>query len=316
MKYREKDLTFDLNEEEKTAIVEKCANHIKPTKYEIPATVSHNGIDYAVTGIAGYAFKKHTEMTAITIPNGVKYIGEWAFWNCGMLESIVIPDSVTMIEAGAFEACHNLKNVELTDNIEIIDDWAFRSCTSLEHINVSPTTEIGENVFYQTPLEHIVEEADLKFIVNDVTHHASVYITDGAASGFSGKKAIPEKIHYNNTDYTVARIGDNAFCNCSKLEQINIPDSITEIAWSAFANCNALKSIAIPKSVTEIKPFAFGNCLNLVSVTLPDSVTSLEKNVFKGCMHLTEIRIPGTDKAFPLWVSLMESEYADLVQIV
>ena len=41
--------------------------------------------------------------------------------------------------------------------------------------------------------------------------------------------AIPEKVTYNGTEYTVTTIADKAFANCTSLESISIPGSVTSI---------------------------------------------------------------------------------------
>lgn len=45
------------------------------------------------------------------IPNGIKTIGHYAFWDCIGLTEIDIPSSVTSIEEGGFYNCENLKKV-------------------------------------------------------------------------------------------------------------------------------------------------------------------------------------------------------------
>lgn len=58
----------------------------------------------------------------------------------------------------------------------------------------------------------------------------------------------------------MTKIGDSAFRDCSSLESIKIPDSLTWIEDSAFAGCSSLKSIDIPDSVTRIENDAFKEC--------------------------------------------------------
>jgi hypothetical protein len=45
----------------------------------------------------------------------------------------------------------------------------------------------------------------------------------------------------------------------TKLETIEIPQSVTSIGQHAFCDCYGLKKITIPKSVIEIGPSAFKN---------------------------------------------------------
>ncbi len=48
--------------------------------------------------------------------------------------------------------------------------------------------------------------------------------------------------------------------DCSSLESIEIPDSVTSIGANAFNGCSSLKSITIPNSVTSIGRYAFFCC--------------------------------------------------------
>ena len=64
-----------------------------------------------------YKFKNANFYT-VRIPNGVKTIGEYAFYNCGNIEMIIIPKSVTLIDYYAFCDCIFLQKVFiLSDNI-------------------------------------------------------------------------------------------------------------------------------------------------------------------------------------------------------
>ena len=91
---------------------------------------------------------------------------------------------------------------------------------------------------------------------------------------------------------TIRIIGNNPFRNCSKLNEINIPDSVTEIGENAFYVCKSLTSITIPDSVTEIGYGAFYACNSLTSITIPDSVTKIGNGAFNDCSSLTSITIP------------------------
>lgn len=61
----------------------------------------------------------------VTIPDGVKGIGDDAFYECSKLESIEIPDSVTYIGDNAFRRCSSLENVAIGNGVESIGDAAF-----------------------------------------------------------------------------------------------------------------------------------------------------------------------------------------------
>jgi hypothetical protein len=65
------------------------------------------------------------------IPDSVRIIGKYAFYDCSGLTSIVIPDGVTKIEESAFGGCYNLKSITFPRNLSIIEGYIFEHCTEL-----------------------------------------------------------------------------------------------------------------------------------------------------------------------------------------
>ena len=106
---------------------------------------------------------------------------------------------------------------------------------------------------------------------------------------------IPNKVTYNNKEYTVTAINKNVFKGCTNLKSITIPNSITSIGDYTFYNCSSLTLVTIPKSVTNIGKEAFYGCSSLNSVTIPtESVTTIGEKAFYGCNNLTSITIPNS----------------------
>ena len=58
--------------------------------YEIPETVTHDGVTYTVTSIGNEAFKDNNSLTDVTIPSTITSIGESAFAGCSNLKSITV----------------------------------------------------------------------------------------------------------------------------------------------------------------------------------------------------------------------------------
>ena len=106
-------------------------------------------------------------------------------------------------------------------------------------------------------------EGDFEFgfnykILSDNTIEISSY------KGTGGDVIIPSTVIDNGVEYTVTRIGDNAFSkNNSNIETIIIPNTVTSIGSGAFSNLY-LTSLTIPNSVTEIGEGAFGSIKNIV----------------------------------------------------
>lgn len=65
-----------------------------------------------VTSIGMSAFLGNTTIKRITFPDGLKSIGEYAFYE-SEIESVVIPSSVESVGAGAFASCRSLKTINV-----------------------------------------------------------------------------------------------------------------------------------------------------------------------------------------------------------
>lgn len=109
---------------------------------------------------------------------------------------------------------------------------------------------------------------------------------------YSGTIEIPSKVTYEGEEYTVTKIGDDAFNCSSKLTSVTIPNGVTSIGNRAFRYCYRLPSITMPNSITTIGNDAFANCMGLTSVTIPESVTSIGSFCFDECTSLSSVSIP------------------------
>lgn len=108
----------------------------------------------------------------------------------------------------------------------------------------------------------------------------------------SGKVVIPSSIQKGNILYKVTGIGRYAFCGCSGLTSVTLPNGVTSIGDGAFKDCSGLTSAAIPNSVALIGDDAFSGCSRLTSVNIPNGVKSIRLQTFFNCSSLTSVTIP------------------------
>lgn len=90
----------------------------------------------------------------------------------------------------------------------------------------------------------------------------------------------------------VTSIGKRTFSDCSKLASVSFPDTLTMIGDRAFENCGSLTKINIPGKVASIGDYVFNNCNSLNYLSIPKSVTSIGYQAFGGCSRLTSITVP------------------------
>ena len=84
-------------------------------------------------------------------------------------------------------------------------------------------------------------------------------------------------------------IDDNSFLFCKKLEQIDIPNTVTSIGDSAFWGCDNLVSVNLGNNVTILELYSFASCKNLSTITLPASIETNKGGTFNSCFNLTSI---------------------------
>ena len=114
-----------------------------------------------------------------------------------------------------------------------------------------------------------------------------VYSTD-----VEGDVIIPKYVTYNSKNYSVTKIGHNAFRNATNLTSIIIPSTVDSIGGtSCLQGCENLKKIYIPSTVKYIGGSGFSDC-GLVDVELPDSLSIISMNLFQNSKLLTSVIIP------------------------
>ena len=109
---------------------------------------------------------------------------------------------------------------------------------------------------------------------------------DGSAT-IEGTVKIPDEVG----SLKVVEIAEGAFEGCSKLEVVDIPNSVKAIGKSAFEGCSKLKAVDIPNSVKAIGKAAFYGCVKLMKMFISSSVREIGDNAFSYCRELTAFQV-------------------------
>ncbi|MBD5081103.1 MAG: leucine-rich repeat domain-containing protein [Ruminococcaceae bacterium] len=211
--------------------------------------------------------------THITIPDSVKRIGAYTFYNCLTLTEIDMPNSVTDIGERAFHSCKNLHKADLPKAVERIGDGAF-GMTGIDSFAIPKGVKyVGDMAFYQTPITEITFPDTVE------------YIGENALSDC--KKLSSVKLPANLNE-----ISPHLFASCASLETVDIPETVHIIGTGAFGNCSALSSIKLPPNIREIPTQLFYNCASLETVEITEGVQTIGADAFAQCEKLKELHFP------------------------
>lgn len=83
----------------------------------------------------------------VTLPEGLTYLGNYAFFGAAKLKSITLPSTLTTIGLGAFDECAGLTDITIPSDVKTIKEGAFGG-TGLTSVTIPDKVEtLGQDVF-------------------------------------------------------------------------------------------------------------------------------------------------------------------------
>ena len=221
--------------------------------------------------IEDHAFYSCTMLAELRLPNGLTYIGPWAFaWDriLGQEDTTLgLPSSLQVIDTGAFAFVNHHKNLNIPANVTRIGDYAFMCDYYMNNLTFSP--------------------GDQKLTI--------------------GKAAFAGDNHMKSVDLSnrVAQIDRCAFAGCELLEEAYFGDKIDTIEGRAFTSVDAALQLAIKAVLNGIlapddpdgnEEHADDIAAGLTQIA---KVTQLKRAIFKNAPAKTITGAADTNSSFP-----------------
>ena len=264
--------------------------------------------------LGDYVFENCESLSSVAISEGLESLSYGMFSNCVSLEDVTIPDNVTKICSYTFVGCTGLASLPNLNNVSEIEEYAFSGCTGIKKIeNLAKVSKIGPCVFfnctgiksvslsdYVTNIGHSIfygcssiEEMSIPFIGQDGNGTANTHLgyLFGAAAYSNNKTYVPTSLK-TLVITSCSKIPNYSLYECSSLENVTFPDSVTAIGDSALAYCSSLIKIDFPSQVSTISANAFNGCTRLKEIEVPESVISIGRGAFGYCTSLEKITLP------------------------
>lgn len=221
--------------------------------------------------IEDHAFYSCTMLAELRLPEGLTYIGPWAFaWDriLGQEDTTLgLPSSLQTISTGAFAFVNHHKNLNIPANVTSIGDFAFMCDYYMNNLTFSP--------------------GDKKLTI--------------------GKAAFFGDNHMKTVDLSnrVAQIDRCAFAGCEMLEEAYFGDKIDTIEGRAFTSLDNAMKIAVENVLNGIlrpddteqnadQAGDISTALNMIA-----KVTKLKRAVFKNDPAKSIYGAADSNRSFP-----------------
>lgn len=221
--------------------------------------------------IEDHAFYSCTMLAELRLPEGLTYIGPWAFaWDriLGQEDTTLgLPSSLQTISTGAFAFVNHHKNLNIPANVTSIGDYAFMCDYYMNNLTFSP--------------------GDKKLTI--------------------GKAAFFGDNHMRSVDLSnrVAQIDRCAFAGCEMLEEAYFGDKIDTIEGRAFTSLDNAMKIAVEGVLNGIlrpddteqnadQAGDISTALNMIA-----KVTKLKRAVFKNDPAKSICAAADSNRSFP-----------------
>lgn len=255
----------------------------------------------------------------VTIPEGVKILGGYTFYNNPNLGKVTLPSTLERIGDEAFEYS-SITEINFPASLKSVGMQAFASCANLrEAMFEEGLEEIGQVCFFLSGVQRASLPGTLKNMgygifsncsnLNDVTLGEGITVVPESMFNQCWNLeaiSIPSTVEvieqyamygaafpYIELPEGLKSIGEGALYGTG-LETLTIPDSVEEIGTFGCAWNFVLKDVKIGKGLKTLGNYAFHLCSQLEKIELNEGLEWIGEAAISNSDALLNLTIPST----------------------
>lgn len=239
-------------------------------------------VDENVTNIGQYAFYSATNLTKVTLPSTISYIGDYAFSGDNRIDTIICAASLVP---------------------EVKSHYVYSSGSTYVS---SAFSNVPSNAVVSVPLSALATYKTTGVVGNSASKTGWNYFTNYHVVGTCGASEDNAVWDYADATGTITISGKGEMADYANataapwntlkswITAVIIEDGITKCGKYTFSNCTALTSISLAASCNSFGTYTFSECTALTEVTFPEGLTTTGSWMFHGCTNLVNVTLPST----------------------
>lgn len=294
-------------------LIDKAAKRL----LAVPYTKTVINVPAGVESVASYLCYNNTGVTAVSTPESVKVIDDFAFYGCSAVASINL-SGVETIGKGSFYGVKKTPKVVFPATLKNIGQTAFATAEIPEFVLPENVDSIGNGAFMQSKIEKINIPGSVKFLGESLFYQC---LSLGTLTLGEGVPYIPatmcygcEKLYFLTFPSTIKEVRASAFSfswlqiadlpeGCVKVENaafqlaplhyINMPNSLVEVGDLGFSKTNA-EYVKCGTGLKRLGRNALQSQDLAESIQLNEGLEYIDFRALYGEKKITELTIPST----------------------
>jgi len=241
----------------------------------------------SVTTINGGAFRNCVNLTELTLPESVTFVGVEALYGCSNLQRLIVLCDPTVLPEDLFDVWP--ENLEIYAGENATDEQLKYLSAIAGRPFYMPVTRIGE------PLPELLVSPYEALPAEDFWYDTEFARLDNYL-GYELNLVLP----CTAEDTLLTMVGGSMMSRAmygdgydSELPVVSvvIPENYTEIPAYAFENCETLETVICYAPIEVLNDSMFRNCTALREVIFVNGVGSIGEYVFDGCPSLETVYV-------------------------